>query len=141
MELGVLTGCILIIIATIVVQNISNSLMWHTAKYLSSNYHQYNPSILLSVIIVIALLTLLVDIFIWALFLIFIGLFTNLTESLIFSFDNFTTLGALEPFESPWTYIGPLIALNGIVIVACAVSSAFYVAGSIKHPTESVSHI
>lgn len=58
--------------------------------------------------------------FSFGLHLMYFEIFGNFHTAFTQSLDYFTILGTDEPLPEPWEYLGPMIALNGIVIIAFA---------------------
>lgn len=67
-------------------------------------------------------MAILVDIIIWSIVLMLAGLFTEYWDAFTFATDSFSTLGNEDNIEPPWEFVGPIIAVNGIVIIAFGIS-------------------
>lgn len=114
-----------VITLTIIVQSIANKLMRLLADALWPTKFVFKSTITMILLLYIVFSALLIDTLIWTAFIMFSGVFTDFITAFTFSVDNFTTLGGDDPLESPWEYLGPVISLNGIVIIAFAVSAMY----------------
>lgn len=115
----------ILIIITVIVQSIINSLMEYSFILLSPLHILFINTFILITLTIILFFGLIVDILIWASVLNFLGVFPNFQQSVTQCMDFFTTLGVTEILPSPWQLLGPIIALNGIVIIAFSVSFMF----------------
>lgn len=117
---------IIIITATIVVHSIANWLMRITADALQPRLLPWKLTITMIVLLYIVFLAIFIDILIWTAVVLAAGIFDDFLEAFTFATNNFTTLGGdSDPIESPWEFVGPVMSLNGIVIIALAVSAMY----------------
>lgn len=114
-----------IITTTIIVQSAANKLMKILSDSLDKVEFPFKFTITMILLLYIIFAALLIDVLIWTAVVMFAGIFTDFLEAFTFAADNFTTLGAVENIESPWEFVGPVISLNGIVIIAFAVSAMY----------------
>lgn len=116
---------LIIITATIIVQSIANWLMRITANALQPRLIPWKLTITMIVLLYIVFLAIFIDILIWTAVLLAAGVFTDFLLAFTFATDNFTTLGGEDTVEAPWEFVGPVMSLNGIIIIAFAVSSMY----------------
>lgn len=107
-----------IIGVTIIFQSIANKLMRWIADFFENKKFPLKVTILTLIIIYIEFVVILVDIIFWSGILMTIGVFNNYLEAFIFATDAFSTLGNGGNLEPPWEFLAPVMAVNGIVMIA-----------------------
>lgn len=110
---------------TIVVQAIANRAMKSTADFFENKDFPQKTAILMILLLYILFLAILVDIIIWSIVLMLAGIFHVYWDAFTFATDSFSTLGNGGNIEPPWEFVGPVIAVNGIVIIAFGVSCMY----------------
>lgn len=114
-----------IITLTIIVQSIANRIMKSIADSLEWVHFPQKLTILMILLLYVLFFAILIDILIWTAVVMIAGLFTDFLEAFAFATDNFTTLGGNGTIEPPWEYVGPVMSVNGIVIIAFGVSCMY----------------
>lgn len=110
---------------TVIVQSAANRLMKTTADFFEEKDFPQKLTILMVSLMYIQIIAILIDISIWAFILLIIGIYTEWWDAFTFATDSFSTLGNSGNVEPPWEYIGPVMAINGIVIIAFGVSCLY----------------
>lgn len=116
---------LVIIGLTIVVQAIANRAMKSTADFFENKDFPQKIAILMIILLYIVFSAILVDIIIWSIVLMLAGIFTDYWDAFTFATDSFSTLGNGGNIAPPWEFVSPVIAVNGIVIIAFSVSSMY----------------
>ncbi len=111
---------IFIITVTVLLQCFANYIMYELAKYMWKVCLPFKSTVIAVTLLYIVFLTILIDILIWTLVIMSAGMFTDFLDAFSFVTDNFTTLGGDDPLREPWEYVGPVMSINGIVIIAFA---------------------
>jgi len=83
---------------------------------------QFQITLLMIVLLYITIIALVIDVALWAITIMLLGIFPNFKSAFIYSMDSFSTLGGNQEVPEPWELLGPMIGLDGIVIIAFAVS-------------------
>ena len=109
-----------IIALTVIVQSIANFLMKTFNNFLITKDFPLRGTLLVLILLYIIIIAILIDIFIWTTFLILSDLIIEFDDAFSFATDCFTTLGSTLILPDPWEFIGPVIALNGILVIAFA---------------------
>lgn len=116
---------IFVITLTIIVQSVANRIMkWISDSFQCSDFPQ-RLTILMIVLLYIVFAAILIDIFIWTAVALIAGLFTDFLQAFSFAAFNFTTTGTDITLQPPWEFLGSVIAINGIIIIAFAGASMF----------------
>lgn len=109
----------LLIIGLIVfVQVAANRIMKNISDFFDPREFPLKGPIFMLLLIYILVIAIVIDILIWTAVVMIAGIFTNFWEAFTFATDSFTTLGGEETIPPPWEYIGPVISVTGIVIIA-----------------------
>lgn len=114
-----------IITLTIIVQSVANKLMKILSNALDNVEFPFKFTITMILLLYIVFAALLIDVLIWTTVVMIAGLFNDFLDAFTFSADNFTTLGVGENIAPPWEFVGPVMSLNGIVIIAFAGSAVY----------------
>ena len=110
---------------TIIIQVFANWLMRSTADFFQCKKFPFRNGVLLLILMYIQIFAIIADILIWSAVVMWAGIFTDFIDAFTFATDSFTTLGNGGNIASPWEYIGPVMAVNGIVVIAFAVTSLY----------------
>lgn len=110
---------------TVIVQSIANRLMKSFSYFVETKNFPAKGTIFMLVLIYIVIFAILIDILIWTAFIMISGVLPYFWDAFTFATDCFTTLGTIGSLEPPWEYLGPVIAVNGIVIIAFAGSCLY----------------
>jgi hypothetical protein len=97
---------------------------WISDSFVGSDFPQ-RLTILMILLLYIVFAAILIDIFIWTAVILVAGLFTDFLQAFSFAAFNFTTTGTDVVLAPPWEYLGGVIAVNGIVIIAFAGAAMF----------------
>jgi len=114
----------LVIGLTVLVQAAANKFMQYVEHFIKRRDFFMKETVSILLLIWIVILAILVDVIVWSVVLLILGIFD---DAFTFATDSFTTLGGNNNIiiESPYQYIGPVISANGIVLIAFA-GSYFY---------------
>jgi len=120
-------GFLLIITITIIVQSIANRIMKSLSDSLDWVYFPQKLTILMILLLYILFIAILIDLLVWTAALMAVGLFTDFLTAFAFSTNNFTTLGggAGVSLGPPYEFVGPVMSINGIVMIAFGVSCMY----------------
>jgi len=118
---------IILITITILIQSIISYFITNISFYIKSKNIPFNKTIVLVLVMYIVFIALFIDVIIWAVILVFIGIFDSFSYALAQCLDYFTTLGTGDPLPSPYKLLGPIMALNGFIIISFSVAYIFYV--------------
>ena len=126
--LGVVFFSFLIIAFTSMIQIIATGLILEiAAKAISKNYSVVKFFFIFVLMVLIGVLALLSEILIWSFVVFWTGNFTEWSQAVSFTADKFTTLGSMGPMPQPWALLGPIIAINGIIMFAIMAGSLIVV--------------
>lgn len=109
-----------VITATIAIQAISNIM----ADAIAKKFFGINHIAFVVILTYLTFFTILIDICLWSLVTVWLGVFEDFREAFAFVVDSFSTLGG-GYLGQPWQYLGPAIAINGIIMIAFAASYMF----------------
>lgn len=127
-----------IITLTIIVQAIANRIMKWTADALQRVEFPQKLAVTMIVLLYIVFVGILIDILIWTAVIMVLGLINDFLSAFSFATSNFTTNGGNGTFDSPWEFIGPVMSVNGIVIIAFAISSMYDILYNKDKPVETI---
>jgi hypothetical protein len=116
---------LIIIGLTVIVQSLANGLMKITSDFFETKCFPLKITVIMVIVIYILVLAVLFNILIWTLFLMLWDILPYFWDAFTFATDSFTTLGNGGLLESPYEFLGPVIAVNGIIIVAFGVSCLY----------------
>lgn len=126
----------ILIIITVIVQCIVNIILQFTANYIRQKNIPQKAAVILAALMYITILSLLFDVLLWAIVLMYFQVFEDFNISFTRCLNYFTTLGAGVPLPRKWELLGPIMSLNGIIIIAFAGSYMFGIAyGSLLNTT------
>ncbi|MFC6631854.1 two pore domain potassium channel family protein [Microbulbifer taiwanensis] len=107
-----------------VARHLSGAHSWLTREYGAANAGR----ILVPVCFFVLFLTHMIEAFVWGLFLRRKKLVSSLTEGIYFSSSSITALGYGDVvLQSPWRVLGPLVAINGLLMFGCSTAFLFLV--------------
>lgn len=127
-----------IITLTIIVQAIANRIMEWTADALDRVDFPQKRAVTMIVLLYIVFVAILIDILIWTAVIMVLGLIDDFLSAFSFATSNFTTNGGNGSFDPPWEFIGPVMSVNGIVIIAFSISRMYDVFYNREKPVETI---
>lgn len=110
----------------VIVDILTILLLIHISRYITCS--NYRTMILFILIVMVAFSSIYIQIILWAVVVYIInnGEFT-FRQSMIFTSDSFSTLGATGPIDSPWAGLAAYIAISGLLSMTLLTSILFYI--------------
>ena len=122
------------VVATILVRIVRTQSRWQTSRS--------HPAVFLMAVMISTVLILMaghtVEVFVWALAYLIVGIAPGAADLVYFSFVNYTTLGYgdIVPVER-WRLLGPITALNGVLLIGWSTAVIFEVLQRARLRTET----
>lgn len=111
---------IIIILLTILIQSLINYIAQHVLDNINFTDIKFKKTTSITLIFLLLFAGLIIDTIIWATYLYTIKVFDDFEYAFVRALDCFTTLGSNGGLPEPWNYLGPIMALNGFLIISFA---------------------
>jgi hypothetical protein len=101
----------------------------HTAKRTGHLGIFWRLTALLTITMTVLMFAHIAEIAVWAAYLDFAGIAIKGTDPFEFAFENYTALGYGDalPADAPYRIIGPVMALNGLLLIGWSIAVIFEV--------------